>query len=67
MQLNGIITELWSNGKLESTMGILSRNIALNGRSHHVLASRALVYVRLQKWNDALFDAEMVTGHGSSL
>ncbi|KAG8214921.1 hypothetical protein J3R82DRAFT_10108 [Butyriboletus roseoflavus] len=59
MHLSGVVQELWLHGELESAMEILSRDIALNGKTYHAFANRALVQARLQKWDDALVDAEM--------
>ena len=66
MHLAGGIQELWSQGMLDSAMEVLSRDIVLNGRSHHAYANRALVQARLRKWSNALADAEMVTSHALS-
>ena len=63
MHLTDVVQESWLHGKLGSAMEVLSRNIVLNGKSHHAYANRALVQARLKKWSDALVDAEMVIGH----
>jgi hypothetical protein len=63
MHLSGGIQELWLHEKLGSAMEVLSRDIVLNGKSHHAYANRALVQGRLQKWSNALVDAETVTSH----
>lgn len=65
MRLSGVIQESWLHGELESASEILSRDIALNGKSHHTFANRALVQARLQKWGDALVSAEMVINNAS--
>lgn len=65
MRFTRVTSELWLQGKLESTIEVLSRDIVLNGKSHHAFANRALVQARLQKWGSALVDAEMVTHHTS--
>lgn len=63
MHVNGVVLELWLHGKLESATEVLSRDIALNGKSHHAFANRALVQARLQKWDEALLDADMVINY----
>ncbi|KAH0832420.1 hypothetical protein J3R83DRAFT_13460 [Lanmaoa asiatica] len=67
MRIPGVIQQLWLHGDLESAMEILSRDIVLNGNSHHAFANRALVQARLQKWGNALVDAETVINHASFL
>ena len=57
------IQELWSQGKLDSAMEVLSRDIVLNRSSHHAYANHALVQACLRKWSNALADTEMVTSH----
>lgn len=65
MHLSGVIQELWLHGELESAMEILSRDIAMNGKTYYAFANRALIQARLQKWDNALVDAEMVINHSS--
>ena len=52
---------MWKRDQLENAEASLTASINHSQNpSHHVLASRALVRARLQRWNAALLDAEMV-------
>ena len=52
---------LWKHDQLENAEASLTASISQSQNpSHHVLASRALVRTRLQRWDAALLDAETV-------
>ena len=52
---------MWTHDHLENAEASLTASINQSQNpSHHLLASRALVQTRLQKWDAALLDAEMV-------
>ena len=51
----------WKNDQLEDAEALLTTAIHQNQHTgHHYLAARALVRVRLQHWDEALVDAQMV-------
>ena len=61
IQIDDAILDLWRRDQLENAEASLTASINQSqNSSHHVLASRALVRTRLQGWNAALLDAEMV-------
>ena len=52
---------MWKRDHLENAEASLTASINQSQNpSHHLLASRALVRTRLQRWDAALLDAEMV-------
>ena len=52
---------MWKRDQLEDVEASLTASINQSQNpNHHLLASRALVRTRLQRWNAALLDAEMV-------
>ena len=53
---------MWEHHQLENVEASLTASINWQSEnpSHHVLASRALVRTRLQRWDAALLDAETV-------
>ena len=59
--MDDAILDLWKRNHLENTEESLSASINLSQNpSHHLLAGRALVRTRLQRWDAALLNAEMV-------
>ena len=62
VQIDDAILDLWKRDQLENAEASLTASISQSqNSSHHVLASRALVRMRLQGWDAALLDAEMVS------
>jgi hypothetical protein len=61
IQIDDAALDSWKHDQLENADALLTAAIhESQNPSHHVLASRALVRARLQQWDAALVDAEMV-------
>ena len=61
IQIDDAILDLWKRDHLENAESPLSASINQSQNPNdHLLASRALVRTRLQRWDTALLDAEMV-------
>ena len=61
IQIDDAVLDAWKNHQLEDADALLT--IAIHQHQHlgdHFLAARALVRTRLQHWDEALVDAEMV-------
>ena len=53
--------DTWKNGQLEDAESLLTTTVHQHRHpSYHFLAARALVRARLQHWDKALVDAQMV-------
>ena len=53
--------DAWKNDRLEDAEALLTTAIHQHQHpSYHFLAARALIHARLQHWDEALVDAEMV-------
>lgn len=61
IQINDATLDSWKHDRLENADALLTTAIPkYQNASHHVFASRAFVRARLQQWDAALADAEMV-------
>ena len=59
-QIDNAALDLWKQDQLTNADALLTTIMTASNTSPHVLASRALVRARLQEWDAALADAEMV-------
>ena len=61
IQIDDAALDAWKNDQLENAEALLTTAIHQHQHpSHHFLAARALVRARLQHWDEALVDAQMV-------
>ena len=60
LQIDDAVLDLWNQDQLKGAEALLTKAITASNTSHHVLACRALVWARLQEWDTAIADAEMV-------
>ena len=60
IQIDDAALDAWKNDQLEDAEGLLTTAIHQHQHPGHVLAARALVRARLQRWDEALVDAQMV-------
>ena len=61
IQIDDAALDTWKNDQLEDAEALLTTAIHRHQRpGYHFLAARALVRARLQHWDEALVDAQMV-------
>ena len=60
MQIDDAILNSWKRDQLENAEVSLTASINHSQNPIHVVASRALLGTRLQRWDEAVLDAEMV-------
>ena len=62
VQIDDAALDAWKNDRLEDAEALLTTAIHQHPRpGYDFLAARALVRARLQHWDEALVDAQMVT------
>ena len=61
IQIDDAVLDAWKNDQLEDAEALLTTAIHQHQHpNYHFLAARALVRARLQHWDEALVDAQMV-------
>ena len=60
IEIDNAALDAWKNDHLEDAEALLTTAIQHQRPRHHFLAARALVRARLEHWDEALADAEMV-------